>query len=242
MIKKALFPLLLLLLAVIAVFFTIKKPQDAPLQTMVPHPITKAASERSPDILTVKDENGKIIDLVIDTIPQYKAYLESQEDIMTEITRTQSEVLHLSTPEHFVLLKYNCGNKQCSTILVKKSDTKVTSMALAEGIFQDYKISPNKNELLLRYGYNEGGEIVRHILLAVDLSKMKVISYDSTPLAKEYMDTPTWPIVDYQWTQNDRFTIETADLESAEFDAVKHWYASHEKKTKPIEFLINKEK
>lgn len=232
----------ILLLVATAIFFTTKTHEDAQVKTTMSHLIETDSSESIPDVLTVKDANGKSLDLAIKDIPVYNNYLKEQEDIKAEIERTQLEVLHLPTQEHFILLKYNCGNKQCSTILVKKSDSKITSIALADGIFQDYKISPENDELLLRYGYNEGGELVRHILIAVDLLKMKIIPFESTQLAKEYMYTPTWPIVDYQWIENNRFIIEAGDLESPEFEAVKNWYASNEKKTKKIEILLNREK
>jgi hypothetical protein len=240
--KKLLIPLLLLLIVATTLLFIIKNPQDDPLKTTMPHSIDKKPSENSSDTLIVKDENGRNLDLLINDIPQYKEYLQSQEDSKSEIERTQSEVLHLSTQEHFIMLKYNCGNKQCSTILVKENNSTITSLALDDGIFQDYQISPEKNELLLRYGYNEGGEIVRHILIAVDLLNMEKMSFEDTPLTKEYMSTPTWPILDYQWIEKDRFMIETADLASFEYEAVKHWYTSTEKKTKIVEISINKAK
>jgi len=240
--KKLLVPLLILLIIATTVLFIIKNPQDDPLQTTIPHSIDKKPSENSSDTIIVKDENGRNLDLVINDIPQYKEYLQSQEDSKTEIERTQSEALNLSTQEHFILLKYNCGNKQCSTILVKESNSTIASLALADGIFQDYQISPENNELLLRYGYSEGGEIVRHILIAVDFLSMEKMSFEETPLTKEYMSSPTWPILDYQWIENDRFMIESADLASSEYEAIKHWYNSTEKKTKIVEVSIDKAK
>ena len=108
-----------------------------------------------------------------------------------------------STDEQFILLKYSCGNKQCSTVLVKVNEAEITSIALAEGIFQDYKMSPAKDKLVVRYGFNEGGAVVRHILIGIDLLDMKVIPFDSTQIADAYMYTPTWPIVDYQWIDDE---------------------------------------
>ncbi|MUG43547.1 hypothetical protein [Paenibacillus woosongensis] len=240
--KKLITLFLIIVLGTTALIITIHG-LSVPMKTAMTSSVEAESSEEAiPDMLTIKDENGHHLDLVIKDIPVYRAYLESQADIKTEMERTQFEVLHIPTEGHFILLKYNCGNKQCSTILVKKTDSKITSVALATGIFQDYKISPEEKEVLLKYGFNEGGEIVRHILITVDLLKMKVVPFESSELAKEYMDKPTWPIVNYQWIDHNRFMIELPDLESSEFETVKSWYASSEKKTKKVEVTIDKEK
>ncbi|WP_338553826.1 hypothetical protein [Paenibacillus sp. KS-LC4] len=135
-------------------------------------------------------------------------------DSENEAARPKLELLDLADQERFILLKYNCANKRCSTILVKEHDSKVESVGLADGIFQDYKLSPEKNKLLLRYGYNEGGQVIRHVLFVVDLVQMKVVPYESAEMSKEYMYTPTWPVVDYQWMDNNQFWVESADLQN----------------------------
>ncbi|GAA0133988.1 hypothetical protein YSY43_08280 [Paenibacillus sp. YSY-4.3] len=240
--KKLLMLLLILVLGTTALVIIING-LPVPAKTAITSSVEAESSEEAiPDMLTIKDVNGNHLDLVIKDIPIYRDYLESQVDVKAEIERTQLEVLHIPTDGHFILLKYNCGNKQCSTILVKKTDSKIASVVLAKGIFQDYKISPEEKEVLIKYGYNEGGKIVRHILITVDLLKMKVIPFESNKLAKEYMYTPTWPIVNYQWIDNNRFLIELPDLESSEFEKIKNWYASSEKRTKTVEIVVDKEK
>ena len=190
-------------------------------------------------MLTLQDAKGESFDVSIDDIPVYQAYLESQDDIMTEIERTQYEVFDTSTDAQLILLKYSCGNKQCSTVLVKVNEAEITSIALADGIFQDYKMSPTKEKLVVRYGFNEGGAVVRHILIGIDLLDMKVIPFDSTQMADAYMYTPTWPIVDYQWIDDKKLLIEAADLASSDFAAVANWYASTDPKTTKVEVLIS---
>lgn len=235
--KKLLVPILIILIGVLALIFIMINDTE---KTAMSNTNEIDQSQTIPVLFTVTDQNGKDLDIAIKEIPQFKAYLQSQSDIKTELERTQAEELILSSQEHFVLLKYGCGNKHCSTILVKESDSKITSIALADGIFQEYGLSPDKNQVLLRYGYKEGGEIVRHILIAIDLLTMKVIPFESTALAKEYMFTPTWPIVDYQWNDKDRLLITAADLESSNFEVVKNWFGSEVKTTKKIEILLNK--
>ena len=200
------------------------------------------SSTTTSQVLTLTDDTGKLFELSTNSIPEYEAYLDIQDDAKTEIERTQYEIINTSNDEQVILLMYGCGNKQCSTLLIKVKDSEVSSVTLANGIFQDYKISPGQDGLLVRYGYNEGGVVVRHILVAIDLQKMKVMPFDSTELAEEYMYTPTWPIIDYRWIDDEKFLMEKSDLTSSDFETVKNWYATAELQTKIVEISLNKTK
>lgn len=137
------------------------------------------------------------------------------------------------------MLKYNCGNKQCSTLLVKVSGAEVVSIGLPDGIFGDYKLSPGRNKLLVRYGYNEGGQIVvRNIIVATDLEEMEVIPLSSASATKTYAEIPTWPITDYQWTDDNHFSIRVADTGSADFSALEKWFSAEVQKTKEIQIAL----
>ena len=223
--------------AIIVVFSIVTNQNPTPTLNST---VTVTLVNDTDNFLTIQDETGRVFDVSVNDIPIYKEYLDSQEDIKTEIERTQFEIINTSTEDQIILLKYNCGNKQCSTLLMKIKNSEITSLALANGIFQDYEISLEKDKLLLRYGYNEGDAVVRHILIGIDLLEMKVIPFESSKIGEEYMFTPTWPIVAYKWTDNDRVMIETADLESADFESVQHWYTSTDNKTIEIEVPISK--
>ncbi|WNS40891.1 hypothetical protein [Paenibacillus sp. MMS20-IR301] len=239
MIKRKLAPFLILLLCAAGIAAVLIRFQDAPAADVVTATSEPAPSGQIPDVLTIHDQNGNPINLDTGDIPMYKQYLESQEDILTEIRRTQLETLNLSAQERYLLLKYNCGNKQCSTILLKNTDSKSTSISLANGIYQDFKLSPGQDRILLRYAYNEGDSVVRHILIAVDLPSMKILSYASGELAKEYMYAPKWPIVSYRWDNNQQFQIETPDLDSSAFEALQEWNHSGTQATKRAEVSLN---
>lgn len=228
---------LIILSGAIIVVFSIVTDQNP--KATLHSTVTVTDVNGTDNVLTIQDETGRVFDVLVNDIPIYKAYLDSQEDIQTEIERTQFEIINTSTEGQIILLKYNCGNKQCSTLLMKIRNLEITSLALANGIFQDYKISLEKDKLLLRYGYNEGDAVVRHILIGIDLLEMKVIPFESSKIAEEYMFKPTWPIVDYKWIDNERVMIETADLETADFESVQHWYTSTDNKTKEIEVPIS---
>ncbi|SFF44310.1 hypothetical protein SAMN04487969_13959 [Paenibacillus algorifonticola] len=226
---------------VTAVYFLMANYKEAPTSVTMSDLVQSGTADSGSEILTVEGENGEKVDLTISDIPLYKEYLDLQDDIGNEVERTQLEVLDLAGQERFILLKYNCGNKHCSTILVKERESGVVSVGLADGIFQDYKLSPNKDLLLARFGYSEGGQVVRHVLLAVDLVQMKVIPYESTELAEVFMHTPTWPIPDYEWIDNNQFWMASVDLQSseAEFEAIQNWLASSERKIKKITISLN---
>lgn len=229
--------LIILSVAIIVVFSSVSSQNP---KATLHSTVAVTAGNDTDNVLTIQDETGGVFDVSVNDIPIYKAYLNSQEDIKTEIERTQFEMINTSTEDQFILLKYNCGNKQCSTLLLKIRNSEVTSLALANGIFQDYEISSEKDKMLMRYSYNEGGEVVRHILIGIDLLEMKVIPFESSKKAEEYMFTPTWPIVDYKWIDTKKVLIETADLESADYESVKNWYTSTDNKTKEIEVPISK--
>ncbi|MGG4142046.1 hypothetical protein ABEW34_02850 [Paenibacillus algorifonticola] len=229
-----------------AVYFLKGNHKVAPADTEMANLVRMETEEVVPKVLVVGGANGEKIELAISDIPLYKKYLGLQADIAeieNEVERTQLEMLDIAGQERFILLKYNCANKQCSTILVKEHDSELVSVGLADGIFQDYKLSPEKNRLLLRFGYNEGGQVVRHALFAVDLVQMKVIPYEREELAKVYMYAPTWPIPDYEWVDNNQFWIGSADLQSSKagFEEIQNWFASSERKIKKTTISLNRE-
>ncbi|ANY66507.1 hypothetical protein BBD42_08580 [Paenibacillus sp. BIHB 4019] len=229
-----------------AVYFLKANHKEAPAGADAADSVRLEVKKVGPEMLVVEGANGEKVELAIGDIPLYKEYLGLQADVADiekEVERTQVETLDIADQERFILLKYNCANKQCSTILVKESNSGLVSVGLADGIFQDYKLSPEKNRLLLRFGYNEGGQVVRHVLFAVDLVRMKVIPYERAELAKVYMFTPTWPIPDYEWVDNDQFWMASADLQSSQagFEEVRNWFASSERKIKKMTILLNQE-
>ncbi|QOS77078.1 hypothetical protein JNUCC31_19940 [Paenibacillus sp. JNUCC31] len=191
-----------------------------------------------PDIVEIKSE-GKSIKLSLNDIPQYKNYLLNEADIQSEIARTQFTSLDVPSSETYAILKYGCGTKDCSTILVKTDGSKSESLTMPVGIFQDYKLSPDQGKMLIRYAYDEGGLVRRQILVAVDLKPLKVIPYTSADLEEPFMLKPTWPIISYDWNDNNEFTIETAALETSEYSALKDWFSSENRKTRKVTIRLD---
>lgn len=207
-------------------------------QPHLPFSNPSVGANQAEDVLNIKLESGEALKLHISDLPLYKAYLDTQDDIATEVERTQYELLPLSKTDSYLLLKYNCGNKQCSTLLVKVSGAEVASIGLPDGIFGDYKLSPDRNKLLVRYGYNEGNQVVRHIIVATDLEKMEVIPLSSASATKAYAEVPTWPITDYEWTDDNHFSIWVADTGSTDFSALAKWFSAEVQKTKEIQIAL----
>lgn len=191
-----------------------------------------------PDIVEIKSE-GKSIKLSLNDIPQYKNYLLNEADIQSEISRTQFTSLDVPSSKTYTMLKYSCGTKGCSTILVKTGGNKNKSLTMPAGIFQDYNLSPDQGKMLIRYAYNEGGLVRRQILVAVDLKKLEIIPYASTEFEEAFMLKPTWPINSYDWIDNNHFTIETAALETSEYNILKDWFDSNDHETRMITIRLN---
>ncbi len=93
--------------------------------------------------------------------------------------------------------------------------------------------------MLIRYAYDEGGLVKRQILVAVDLKKLEIIPYASTDLEEAFMLKPTWPIISYEWIDNNHFTIETAALETSEYNVLKDWFDSNDRETRKVTIRLN---
>ncbi|CAM3316638.1 hypothetical protein HP548_28175 [Paenibacillus taichungensis] len=191
-----------------------------------------------PNIIEITNEEATL-QLPLNDVPEYKRYLMNEQDFQTEIDRTYVEVLEVPSSETYSMLKYGCGTKACFTLLVKTDDIGTHSLPLPEGILQDYKLSSDYQQVLIRYAYDEGGLVKRHILVAVDLKKLKIIPYASTDLEEAFMLKPTWPIISYEWIDNNHFTIETAALETSEYNVLKDWFDSNDRETRKVTIRLN---
>lgn len=197
-----------------------------------------------PPALDLKDQDDNPVHLELSSLPLYEQYLESSLDIPAEIARTQAEILPISRPERFLLLKYNCGNKHCDTNLVRMAEPgsgrSCISIGLAGGIYQDFELSPDGNIVLLRFAYNEGGTVLRHTLIAVDLPEMDLVPAASATLADTYMHTPNWPIISYRWISNREFRVERPDLDSSKYQALQQWSSSDHPPLRAIDIRLKK--
>jgi|GEM_PF-3107256 len=191
-----------------------------------------------PNIIEIMNEEASL-QLPLNDVPEYRRYLMNEPDFQTEIDRTQLEVLEVPSSETYSMLKYGCGNKACYTLLVKTDDRGTHSLPMPEGILQDYKLSSDYQQVLIRYAYDEGGLVKRQILVAVDLKKLEIIPYASTDLEEAFMLKPTWPIISYDWLDNNHFTIETVALETSEYNVLKDWFDSNGRETRKVTIRLN---
>jgi hypothetical protein len=201
----------------------------------------RTAAYSLPDEIEIKKE-GKSLKLPLADIPQYKNYLLQEENLQDEIARTRFTTLDVPIPEKINLLQYSCGNKECSTILVKSSSEKNQSLNLPTGIFQDYKLSPDNTKVLMRYAYDEGGLVRKQIVVAIDLHSFTLIGYSSSKLEEQFMLMPTWPVISYDWKDTTHFTIETAALETNEYDILEKWFSSDDRATKEVTIELDTSK
>ncbi|WP_145333039.1 hypothetical protein [Paenibacillus xylanexedens] len=202
---------------------------------------TRTPAYSLPDEIEIKSE-GKSLKLPLADIPQYKNYLLNEKNLQSEIARTQFTTLDVPIPEKVNLLQYSCGNKECSTILVKSSGVKNQSLNLPTGIFQDYKFSPDNTKVLIRYAYDEGGLVRKQIVVAIDLHSFTLIGYSSPKLEEQFMLMPTWPVISYNWKDNNYFTVETAALETNEYNTLEKWFSSDDRTTKKVTIKLDTSK
>lgn len=242
--KNAFFFLILLLVVSGSVFWKVTSNISADQKIEKNSSESKrfmSESSSIPNVIEIKSE-GKSLKLSLNDIPQYKKYLMNEEDVQSAIANTQFSSIVLSSSDTYAILKYGCGSKVCSTIMLKTNGTQSDSIEMPTGIFQDYIISPDQEKVLIRYAYDEGGIVKRQIIVAIDLGTLEVIPFTSADLAGQFMLQPTLPVVSYDWIDNEQFKIETAALESSEYHVLEEWFNSEDRKTKDVDIQLEKTK
>lgn len=186
-------------------------------QTVSSAPIEATTTfESNSDVLSLAD-----LEIPVKDLPIFQSYLTEQTDAKLEIERSYFEKIEINTEDRFFLLQYSCGNKECDSLLIKVHNSDIESLPLSNGIFQDYELAPDQDKVLFRYAYNEGGQILRHVLVPVDLAKLESISFISEEDTKQFMNNPTWPILEYEWISINQIRLVTADLPSSDFNELK---------------------
>lgn len=221
-------------LGVLFLVFLVLQPSPGSSTTTVRESPLQETSEQ----LVIAEENRETIVISVQDLPVLRNYLDGQEDRLTEIERMHYVILDSSRLEKYVLIQYGCGNKQCSTLLVKIYGSNLSSISLADGIYQDYRISPDQSKALLRYGYHESAEVIRHTVIVLNLDSMESIPFHTDAATNEYRDTPTWPIEDMDWIDDDKFTLEIADIDLSTFEALQEWNSTVDRKTKKLEISL----
>lgn len=190
--------------------------------------------------LNLLDSQGIVFSIPFSSIPIYRDYLQEQSDSVDEIERSSFELLPLnsSNGSKYGVLMYNCGNKLCSSLLVKLSET-ITSIELGNSMLMDMKQSPNLGLAAFRYGENEGNLVIRNRLILINLENMELLHPVSKVFSKEFVESATWPITEYEWNSDQNLSIRVADIQNADYNSLLTWFNGL-KKTKKIEIGLVK--
>ena len=188
--------------------------------------------------LNLLDSQGIAFSIPFSSIPIYRDYLQEQSYTVVEIERSSFELLPLisSDGSKYGVLTYNCGNKLCSSLLVKLSKT-ITSIELGNGMLMDMKQSPNLGHAVFRYGENEGNIVIRNRLILINLENMELLHPERKVFSKEFVESATWPITEYEWSNDQNLLIRIADIQNADYDSLLTWF-NGSNKTKKIEIEI----
>ncbi|MCH1627984.1 hypothetical protein [Fredinandcohnia quinoae] len=179
------------------------------------------------------DSNGQKYIVPIHSIPEFEQYLSEIEDPLLELERTSYNFLNIeSESEKYVAFQYSCGNKLCSTILIKIVESDITSFPIGYGILMDYKQSPSNKNVIFRFGVNEGGGVLRNNLVVIDLKMLKPLSSPSVD-TEQYFNDPQWPITEYGWINDEEFMIQIADIENSDYETLLKW-SEGERSTKEV--------
>lgn len=172
---------LLVIFTIIVAFINLKLTTSKEVETSI----------KEPEFITV-EHNETSIKIPISSIPEINNYLEGASDKEIEVSRMAGTVLKRTETEAYVFFMYGCGTKMCDSVLIHKKGEEISTLKLFFGIFQDYVLSTNENELLLIYGMNEGPKN-SNFLIAVDLEEMKIIEGQSKErIINELMEDSNW--------------------------------------------------
>ncbi|MBS4175386.1 hypothetical protein [Bacillus sp. FJAT-49736] len=193
--------------------------------------------KNEPALLQLSDAKGGKFSVPIKSVPIYEKYLADQSDKKLEIYRSSASYLNLKSSDvsFYNILEYNCGNKLCSSLLIKISKDKkiISSIELGNGILIDRKQSPNLENVVFRYGVNEGNLVIRNNIIPINLKDMKLLQPKRKVLSREFIKKATWPITEYKWVNNNTVSMQSADIQKTDYDSLLNWYKSS-KTTKNI--------
>lgn len=176
----------------------------------------------------ITSDQGNEIELPLDELPQLRAYLEDEGAAEEELERTAFSEIETGGTGRLGVVKYGCGNKSCSLLLVRIGDAGTSSIELPRGLYVDSRAA--KGRILLRLAYPEGNRVVRHRILPVDYRTMTLLPYGDENDQKELVASPSWPVMDYGWDGTDRIWIETADAEIGEYGNLEPWFADENRR------------
>lgn len=191
---------------------------------------TSKTRNKESAILHLSDAKGDKFSVPISSVPIYEKYLNDQPDKKLEIDRSSASYLNLKTSDgsFYNILKFNCGNKLCSSLLIKISKDKkiISNIELGYGILIDMKQSPNQENVVFRFGVNEGNVVMRNNIIPINLKTMRLLQPKGEKLSKEFIEKATWPITEYKWISNNNVLIQSADIRNTDYDSLLNWYKS----------------
>ncbi|WP_332645207.1 hypothetical protein [Lysinibacillus sp. 54212] len=176
-----------------------------------------------PDTVTVKSKlTGEAKSFIVADMPPIRERLQESSDYGLEVSKMAYIELYLpdSSAKYF-FLETACEQNTCNVFLVKESTAGIQTLAIGEGLVDEYaEFSPNMKRALIRFAKITSEEVIRHRLVAVDLSTMKLLNPAS---GKEYFMEYTLPIEKYNWLNDERISILTADIDSYTDKDIRTW-------------------
>ncbi len=172
----------------------------------------------------IRSDQGSGIELPLDELPPLRAYLEGEGAAEEELERTAFSEIETGETDRLGVVKYGCGNKSCSLLLVRSGDSGTSSIELPRGLYVDSRV--DRGRILLRLAYPEGNRVVRHLILPIDYRTMTMLSYGDEGDQRQLLSSPAWPVMDYGWDGTDRIWIETAAADIGDYEELEQWFAN----------------
>lgn len=174
-------------------------------------------------------------------LPLIQKYVQTSPDPDLAVARMRINEIETPLQEtSLYILRYACGAKLCSNILIKETKTEVQTRLISDlSLFKTASLSPNQEKLLLGFMVNEGDTITRGNVNVIDLNGLEPLSLlqDDDQVDLNFV----WPILDVTWKTDASIEVSIPKLETSSLEAIKNWYKlkpeNQEKKT--IALTIN---
>ncbi len=168
-------------------------------------------------------------------LPLIHKYVQTSPDPDLAVARMRINEIETPLQEtSLYILRYACGSKLCSNMLIKETKNEVQTRLVSDlSLFKTASISPNQEKLLLTFLVNEGDTITRGKVKVIDLDHLEPMSLlqDDDQVDLNFV----WPILDATWKTDDSIEVSIPKLESSSLEAIKNWYRlnpeNQEKKT-----------
>ncbi|SFD46642.1 hypothetical protein SAMN05216238_101459 [Lentibacillus persicus] len=169
-------------------------------------------------------------------VPILDSYLTAVDDRQQAIA--QMTLLPIQTPDRqLFLLEFSCHeSNSCSYLLLDQTEENRTYLIADLATLVQKTASPDMNKVLFHFNREESRPALSDIVV-IDLNSWEAMTLHNKSNDKDVLNY-TWPLLNVEWTQTDRFTVTVPDIAEPTTAQLKQWENGNKPEEK-IEFHLN---